>query len=57
MNELLKIKEDLTKERDDLLGDVVKLREDLTDSQNQLQNKETEHTEAHQKIQEVGDRL
>ena len=50
---MLKIKEDLTKERDDLLGDVVKLREDLTEAQNLLQNKETEHTEAHHQIQDV----
>ncbi len=53
VNELLKIKEDLTRERDDLLSEIVKLRENLTESQAKLQKLETDQEDAQIKIQEV----
>ena len=53
MNELLKIKEDLTKERDEQLSEIVKLRESLTDAQNKEQELEGEKSEADMKIAEV----
>lgn len=53
VNELLKIKEDLTKERDDLLTEIVKGRDQLSDSQNKLSKLEQDQLESHQKIQEL----
>ena len=53
VNELLKIKEDLTKERDDLLSEIVKGRDNLSESQNKLSKLEQDQQESHQKIQEV----
>lgn len=53
VNELLKIKEDLTKERDDLLQEISRLREQMNDASN-LQNKlEQDRADAEEKIQEV----
>lgn len=53
VNELLKLKEELTKERDEQLGDIVKLRESLNDAQNKQGNMEQQQSESNQKIQEV----
>lgn len=53
VNELLKMKEDLTKDRDEQLSEVVKLREQLADSQSKQQKLETDQEEAMSKIQEV----
>lgn len=53
VNELLKMKEDLTKERDEQLAEIVKLREQLAESQNKQQKLETDQDEATAKIQEV----
>ncbi len=53
MNELLKAKEDLTKERDEQLAEIVKLREALTESANNQQKAEQDRTEAENKIAEV----
>ncbi|XP_025095839.1 LOW QUALITY PROTEIN: cilia- and flagella-associated protein 58-like [Pomacea canaliculata] len=53
VNELLKIKEDLTKERDDLLQEISRLREQMNDASN-LQNKlEQDRADAEEKIQEL----
>lgn len=53
MNELLKIKEDLTKERDEILQEIVKLREQLAQSNSTQQHLEEQKAEAEEKIQEV----
>ena len=53
VNELLKMKEDLTKERDDQLAEIVKLREQLADSQGKQQKLESDQEEAASKMQEV----
>lgn len=53
VNELLKIKEDLTKERDDLLSQIVKFREDMTAAQDKVNTLETDQEEATMKIQEL----
>ena len=53
VNELLKIKEDLTKERDDQLQEIVKLREQLAESSNKQQDLENQQEETNQRIQEV----
>jgi len=53
VNELLKIKEELTKERDDSLGDIVKLREQLAQSQANMQHLEEQKNQADEKIQEL----
>ena len=53
VNELLKIKEDLTKERDEILGEIVKLREQLAQSSSTQQHLEEQKNEAEEKIQEV----
>ena len=49
------MKEDLSKERDEHLTEIVKLRELLTDSQNRQVALEEKETEATMKIQEVCD--
>ena len=54
VNELLKLKEELTKERDEQLSEIVKLRESLNDAQNRQTNMDQQQSEANQKIQEVG---
>ncbi len=53
VNELLKMKEDLTKERDDLLVEIVKLREEMSDAQSRISQMEAEQEENQQKLQEV----
>ena len=53
VNELLKIKEDLTKERDEQLQEIVKLREQLADASSRQQDLESNHAEANARIQEV----
>ncbi|KAK2157569.1 hypothetical protein NP493_1866g00018 [Ridgeia piscesae] len=53
VNELLKMKEDLSKERDEHLTEIVKLRELLTDSQSRQVALEEKETEATMKIQEL----
>ena len=53
VNELLKIKEDLTKERDDLLQEIVKLREGMSEAQGKIAQMEAEQEDNHQKLQEV----
>ena len=57
VNELLKIKEDLTKERDEQLQEIVKLREQLADASSRQHDLEITHTEANAKIQEVERRV
>jgi hypothetical protein len=46
VNELLKMKEDLTKERDEQLAEVVKLREQLAESQSKQTKLETDQEDA-----------
>ena len=53
VNELLKMKEDLSKERDEHLTEIVKLREQLTDAQSRQVVLEEKETESTMKIQEV----
>jgi len=53
VNELLKIKEDLSKERDDLLSEIVKLREGMTNASEKITNMENEQEESQIKIQEL----
>ncbi|XP_061412500.1 cilia- and flagella-associated protein 58 [Lethenteron reissneri] len=53
LNDLLKAKEDLTKERDGLLSDVVRLREDLAQATTQQQKMEQDMTEVEQTISEL----
>ena len=57
VNELLKMKEDLTRERDDQLAEIVKLREQLADSQSRQQKMEAEQEDASSKMQEVTNKL
>lgn len=53
VNELLKMKEELTKERDEQLNDIVKLRESLAQATSQQQKLESDKKECEEKIQEV----
>lgn len=53
MNELLKVKEELTKERDEQLQEIVKLREQMAESEAEQGKLEEAQEEAQQKIQEV----
>lgn len=53
MNELLKTKEDLTKERDFQLQEIVKLREHLAQTYAQQQKLDMERTKTDDKIAEV----
>lgn len=53
VNELLKIKEELTKERDDQLQDIVKLREQLAQSAATQQHLEEQKQQCEEKIQEL----
>ena len=57
VNELLKIKEELTKERDDQLGEIVKLREQLAQSAATMQHLEEQKQQCEEKIQEVSECL
>ena len=49
------MKEELTRERDEQLTEIVKLREQLAEETEKEQQLETEQEEANLKIQEVGD--
>lgn len=53
MNELLKVKEELTKERDEQLTEIVKLREQMAEAEAEQSKLEEAHEDAKQKIQEV----
>lgn len=47
------MKEELTKERDEQLNDIVKLRESLAQATSQEQKLEADKKECEEKIQEV----
>ncbi len=47
------MKEDLTKERDDQLQEIVKLRESLAEAQAKVTQMESEQEDNHAKMQEV----
>lgn len=53
VNELLKAKEDLTKERDEKLEEIAKLRENLSEAGQKQQMAEKDRDEAATKIAEV----
>lgn len=53
VNELLKIKDELTKERDEKLSEVTKLREELANATAKQQKAEQDREEAEMKIAEV----
>mgnify|MGYP001793985752 CR=1 FL=1 len=53
VNELLKMKDDLTKERDEKLSDIAKLRDELAQSTSRQQKAEHDREEAEMKIAEV----
>lgn len=53
VNELLKIKEELTKERDEQLTEIVKLREGLAQASATQQKLEQDRADCEEKIQEV----
>lgn len=53
VNELLKIKEELTKERDEQLQDIVRLRELLAETEGEQKRLEQSETDAQAKIQEL----
>lgn len=53
VNELLKIKDELTKERDDKLSDISKLREELSGATTKQQKAEQDREEAEMKIAEL----
>ena len=53
MNELLKTKEELTKERDIQLQEIVKLREQLAQTYAQQQKLDQERSRTDEKITEV----
>lgn len=53
MNELLKIKDELTKERDEKLAEVTRQREELANATAKQQKAEQDREEAEMKIAEV----
>jgi hypothetical protein len=53
VNELLKLKEDLTKERDEQLQEISRLREELAESNTKQSELEQRKADADEKIQEV----
>ncbi|XP_041476507.1 cilia- and flagella-associated protein 58-like [Lytechinus variegatus] len=53
VNELLKVKEDLTKERDEQLSEIVKLRDSLAEASKKQTKAEEDRTEAESKIAEL----
>ena len=53
VNELLKMKEDLTKERDEQLQEISRLREELSEANARQSELEQKKAEADEKIQEV----
>lgn len=50
---MLRVKEELTQERDERLKEITELREKIAESQNEDQKMEAEHAELNEKIQEV----
>ncbi|KAK3589418.1 hypothetical protein CHS0354_020747 [Potamilus streckersoni] len=57
VNELLKIKEDLTKERDEQLAEIVKLRDQREQARITEENLEKMRAEAEEKIQELNQEI
>ncbi|KAL3864718.1 hypothetical protein ACJMK2_006491 [Sinanodonta woodiana] len=57
VNELLKIKEDLTKERDEQLSEIVKLRDQREQARVTEENLEKMRVEAEEKIQELNQEI
>ena len=53
VNELLKVKEELSRERDDLLAEVVKLRELNAEAQVKQQQQDQQQQDMFSKIQEA----
>jgi chromosome segregation ATPase len=53
VNELVKMKEDLTRERDEKLKEIAMLREKIAETQENEQKLEREHEESQSKIQEL----
>lgn len=53
VNELLKIKDDLTKERDEQLSEIVRLRETLSQASQSQQQLEQDKAETEERITEV----
>lgn len=53
VNELLKVKEELTRERDETLQEVAKLREKIAETQDREQKLEKDLDDAQSKMQEV----
>ncbi|KAK0049011.1 cilia- and flagella-associated protein 58-like [Biomphalaria glabrata] len=53
VNELLKVKEDLTRERDDQLTEITKLRDLLAQAKAQQQKLEADKADAEEKIQQL----
>ncbi|NXV82035.1 CFA58 protein, partial [Atlantisia rogersi] len=53
IRDLLKLKEEVTKERDQLLAEVVKLRQSLTEATEQQQDTERAKTEADQSVMQL----
>lgn len=53
VNELLKMKEDLTRERDDQLQEISRLREHLSEANNLQQKLEQDKADGEEKIQEL----
>ncbi|XP_059175369.1 cilia- and flagella-associated protein 58-like isoform X2 [Physella acuta] len=53
VNELLKLKEDLTKERDEQLQEITRLRENLADAHTRQQKLETDKADAEEKIMQL----
>lgn len=53
IQDLLKLKEEITKERDQLLSEVVQLRQSLTEATEQQQDAERAKDEADQSIMQV----
>lgn len=53
VNELLKMKEDLTKERDEQLQEISRLREQVGEANNLQQKLEQDKADSEEKIQEV----
>lgn len=53
LNELLRVNEELSRERDERLKEITELREKLVESQNKDQSLEAQQTDLNEKIQEV----
>lgn len=53
LNELLRVKEELTQERDERLKEITELREKIAESQSEDQKMEAQQAELNEKIQEL----